>query len=131
MAHIPTIGKNMTRRKSSDIEHHLQAACVQWFRLQYPKLKHNLFAIPNGGRRDQVTGARLKLEGVLPGVADLILLKPNKQFHALLIEMKTRLGRQSEAQRQWQRLIEADGYRYVICRTTADFIRTVNEYLNA
>jgi hypothetical protein len=53
------------RRPSKDDEHRIQCSCVQWFRLAYHHYHHSLFAVPNGGRRDKVTGARLKAEGVL------------------------------------------------------------------
>lgn len=118
------------RKRPSDEEHRIQCACVQWFRYQYPDYRHNLFAIPNGGRRDKVTGAKMKAEGVLAGVADLILLKPNAKHGALLIEMKTRIGRQADTQRKWQSLIEKDGYKYVVCRSLDDFVRQVNAYLS-
>ena len=51
------------RGKPKNDEHRIQSACVRWFRLKYPKLKNVLFAVPNGGRRDAITGARLKEEG--------------------------------------------------------------------
>lgn len=35
-----------------------------------------LFAIPDGGRRDAVTGAHLKAEGVRAGVPDMFLAVP-------------------------------------------------------
>lgn len=111
-------------------EHRLQTSCVAWYRYRFPKMRHNLFAIPNGGRRDRLTGAKLKEEGVLAGVADLILLKSNRFYGALLIEMKTSKGRQSENQKQWQSLITKDGYKYVICRNIDDFQREVINYLN-
>lgn len=120
---------NTPRKRPADEEHQLQVACVQWFNLQHPQCRHNLFAVPNGGRRDKVTGAKLKAEGVKAGVADLILLKPNNRYHALLIEMKTRQGRQSQSQRDWQRDITRDGYKYVVCRSLQEFIETVNDYL--
>jgi hypothetical protein len=59
-------------------ESRLQRACVQWFRLQYPA--HTLFAIPNGGKRNAREAGILKAEGVLPGVADLFLMYPNKGY---------------------------------------------------
>jgi VRR-NUC domain protein len=117
------------RQRHSDQEHRLQCACVQWFRTQHPKFNHNLFAVPNGGRRDKVTGAKLKAEGVLAGVADLILLKSNADYGALLIEMKTGSGKQSEVQGRWQKAIEKDGYKYVLCRSLEDFMREINAYL--
>lgn len=118
-----------TRRKPRDDEHKLQAACVRWYRLQYPKMKHNLFSVPNGGKRDAVTGAKLKEEGALAGVADLILLKSNRFYGALLIEMKTKTGRQSDSQKEWQHKITADGYKYVVVRSLEDFQREIKDYL--
>ena len=39
-------------------------------------------------KSDTVTGGKLKAEGVTAGVSDLILLKSNRDYGALLIEMK-------------------------------------------
>lgn len=117
------------RRTLSDIEHRIQCSCVSWFRMQYPNMRHSLFAVPNGGRRDAVTGSKLKAEGVLAGVSDLILLQRTTKFGALLIELKTRTGRQSDIQRQWQHAVEQDGYKYVVCRSLEDFIKQVNDYI--
>lgn len=112
----------------NDIEHRLQCACVRWFNLQYPALRGRLFAVPNGGRRDAATGARLKEEGVVAGVADLILLKSNSRYGALLVEMKAGRGRQSPSQRQWQASVQ-DEYLYVVCRSLNEFITQVKGYL--
>lgn len=121
--------KSGSRKKPDDEEHRIQTAMVNWFRLQYPKMRHNLFAVPNGGRRDAVSGARLKAEGVLAGVADLILLKSNRFYGALLIETKTRTGKQRESQKEWEAKITADGYKYVIVRSLDDFMKEVKSYL--
>lgn len=118
-----------TRRKPRDLEHKLQSACVRWYRLQYPTMRHNLFAVPNGSKRDSITAVKLKEEGVLSGVADLILLKSNRFYGALLIEMKTREGRQSDLQKDWQQKITNDGYKYVVVRSLDDFAREVKQYL--
>lgn len=119
-----------TRRKPRDLEHKLQSACVRWYRLQYPKMKHNLFSVPNGGKRDAATAAKLKDEGALAGVSDLILLKSNRFYGALLIEMKTPEGYQSESQKDWQQKITNDGYKYVVVRSFEDFQREVRQYLS-
>lgn len=121
-------GKNI-RKKPKDEEHKLQVAMVKWFRMQYPSMRHNLFAVPNGGRRDAATGAKLKDEGVLAGVADLILLKSNRFYGALLIETKTPKGSQSHSQKEWEAKITADGYKYVVVRSLEEFIEVVNSYL--
>jgi hypothetical protein len=119
------------RKHPHEEEHRIQCACVRWFSLQYPKLHGRLFAVPNGGRRDATTAAKLKAEGVVAGVADLILLKRNQEYGALLIEMKTQKGRQRDSQKAWQNIVCAEGeYKYVVCRSFDDFKREVDEYLN-
>ena len=123
--------KGRVRKRPSEVEHRIQQACVRWFNLQYPHLRGRLFAVPNGGRRDVVTGAKLKAEGVVAGVADLILLVTNKAFGALLIEMKKPGGIQSAAQRQWQEIVTTNGeYKYVICRSIYDFMREIRDFWN-
>ena len=117
-------------RKPAHEEHDIQAACVHWFDLTHPNMRLNLFAVPNGGRRDKVTGARLKAEGVRAGVSDLILLKQRHGYGALLIEMKTPKGVLSQLQRVWRNHITKDGYKHVVCRSVQDFISEINDYLN-
>ena len=73
----------------------------------------------------------LKAEGVTPGVADLILLVPRGGHNALCLEMKTPTGRQSPAQKEWQRVAQTfSDVRYEICRSFNGFQDIVNEYLN-
>lgn len=128
---LANAGVEKMRKHPSDEEHRLQVACVRWFRMQYPDLAHALFAVPNGGRRDATTGAKLKAEGALAGVSDLILLKSNAKYGALLIEMKTTKGRQSDSQKEWEKEITKSGeYRYVVCRTFEEFMSEVSGYLS-
>lgn len=125
-------------RHARDEEHRLQTACVRWFRLAYPEWAQLLFAVPNGGRRDAVTGARLKAEGVVPGVSDLLLLVPAHHiehdgfiglWHGFCIEMKTLKGRQTENQKDWQKAVEAAGYRYEVVRTVDEFMADIDFYM--
>lgn len=119
-----------TKNKPRNEEHRIQCECVKWFRLQYPKDALMLYAIPNGGRRDAITGSILKDEGVTKGVADLNLDIPNIHYHGLRIEMKTRKGTQSEAQKEFQRQVEARGYKYILCRSFDEFRREVGIYMS-
>lgn len=124
----PYIAKQ--RSKPRHEEHNLQVACVNWFRYQYPIVGKMLIAVGNGGKRDAITGAMLKAEGVLAGVSDLILLIPNNRYHGLLIEMKTKTGRQSAAQKEWQQDIEnLNYYKYVVVRSLEEFMNVINDYL--
>lgn len=108
-------------------ESNIQCTCVRWFRYQYPRLV--LFAIPNGGNRSAVTGAIMKREGVLAGVADLFLAYPSGDKHGLWIEMKTGKGRQSESQKVFQAEMERNDYGYVVCRSLDEFIDEVEKYI--
>lgn len=110
-------------------ESNLQIHCVELFRWLHPNLAQLLFSVPNGGRRDKVTGAILKREGATPGVSDLILFVANSKYHGLCIEMKTPTGRQSPSQKEWQRQVEAQGYKYIVVRTIEGFQHDVEAYL--
>lgn len=112
-------------------ESRIQRNCVNWFRFRYHKYTALLFAVPNGGARDRITGARLKAEGVLPGVADLLLFLPRGGYHALCIEMKTEQGRQAATQYDWEKAVTKQGYKYIICRSLDDFMRQVTDYINS
>lgn len=121
--------KEKKRKRPDDEEHRIQSACVKWFKHQYPELNRILFAVPNGGKRDRVTGGKLKEEGAVAGTADLILLKGNRFYGSLCIEMKTPDGEQRPSQKVWQKEAEAAGNKYVICRSLDDFMREVTNYL--
>lgn len=112
-------------------EHRIQCAIVKWFYYAYPAYRGGcLFAVPNGGHRNIQTARNLKAEGVTSGVSDLLLLVPKREYHGLCIEVKTPVGRQSDNQENWQRIIEAQGYRYEIVRSLDEFAELVRWYLN-
>ena len=112
-------------------EHRIQCAIVKWFYYAYPAYRGGcLFAVPNGGHRNIQTARALKAEGVTSGVSDLLLLVPKREYHGLCVEVKTPVGRQSDNQKNWQRIIEAQGYRYEIVRSLDEFAELVRWYLN-
>lgn len=114
------------------ISHHeskLQIQCVTWFKTQYPHLAPLMFAVPNGGSRDKREAAIMKAEGITAGVSDLILNVPAIRYSQLAVEMKDEKGKQSEAQKRYQRYAEAAGVKYIICRSFDDFKEQVSDYL--
>ena len=129
------------RHKESD----LQIRCVRWFRVTYPAFARLLEHPRNEGNdssaRDRRRSTIAKKEGVMAGVADLILHLPaefrSKEgditnvtvFTALAIEMKTKTGRQSPGQKLWQRYFEAAGGKYVIVRSFEEFEHEVAPYM--
>lgn len=110
-------------------ESKLQKHCVMYFRLAYPQFAGVFFAVPNGGSRNAIEAQRLKNEGVLAGVSDLLLLVPNGQYSCLAIEMKTDKGRQSERQKEFEAALTSNGGKYVVCRSFDDFKNEISNYL--
>lgn len=110
-------------------EDKLQSECVRWFRYQYHDLKKVLFAVPNGGSRNDIEAHKLKMTGVVAGVSDLILLTPRHGFGALCIEIKVGNGKQSTSQQEWELEAISAGNQYVICRSIDEFMNEVNQYL--
>lgn len=112
-------------------EDNLQIACVKWFNLQFPGIAKLLHHSPNGGRRNAREAARFKTMGTRAGFPDLILLLPSADghFRLLAIELKTKTGRQSEHQKEYEQLIQEHGGKYVVIRSVEGFIDLINEYL--
>ena len=110
-----------------DIEHRLQCGCVKWLRLQHPDLL--CFAIPNGGARNAVTGARLKAEGVVAGIPDLMIAEPRGYWAGLFIEMKTEKGVLRAEQKQMMQTLIKKGYYFAVCRSFDEFRQIVTDYL--
>ena len=108
------------------IESQIQRACKKWFDYQYGQFAPLLFAVPNGGK---VEAAIMKAEGMTAGVADMILLIPKKGYASLCIEFKTEKGRQTQNQKDWQRVAEMHGNKYVIVRSFDEFVKAITAYL--
>ena len=117
------------RKHQGHAEDDLQMQCVTWFRLQFPKYARLLHHSPNGGRRNAREGARFKKMGVQPGFPDLVLLIASQDCHALFIELKSATGRQEDSQKEYQALVEAQGYRYALVRSFDEFKKLIENYM--
>jgi len=80
---------------------------------KFPETRKLLWSVPNGGNRNALEAKRLKAEGLTPGVSDLIFMWKAKTY---CIEMKLEHGGvQSKAQKEWQAIVEAQGFDYFLC----------------
>lgn len=105
-------------------EAQLQRSVIQWMQFTlHPNVIY--FAVPNGEHRNIVTAARLKGQGVMRGVADLILMYRGR---ALCLEMKAPDGRQSEPQRVFEAKCAYQGIAYEICCSLDDVIEAVKKH---
>ena len=80
---------------------------------------------------------------MVKGAADLVLFIPNKYFHGLCLETKVELfdystGKekktktyQSPEQKEWQALVESQGYRYEVYRNIDEFRKIILEYIDS
>lgn len=109
--------------KIRHLEDDLQRAVWTWFQMYAPDCI--AFAVPNGGRRNVREAARLKAMGVLPGVADFILLWEGGSG---AIELKVEGGRQRPAQKVFQHRCEARSIPYRICRSLEDVEAACKEW---
>ena len=110
------------------LEDQLQENCVKWFDLQHPL--YILHHSPNGGRRTKFEGALFKRLGCRAGFPDLILLFGNDDYNGLLIELKTDKGVQSQSQKACEKKVKLTKYKYIICRSLAEFITEITNYIN-
>lgn len=106
-------------------EHDIQCACVAWFRLCYRRRGYLIASIVNEGARSPRMGAWYKDAGLLPGFADLVVVLDRGAV--VWVELKTAKGRQSPAQRSFQRAVELLGHTYLLCRGFDEFRAAVSK----
>ena len=72
----------------------------------------------------------MKRQGVKAGVADVILQVPKKGFASLCLEFKTKTGKQSLEQKEYQRQVEMAGSKYVVVRSVEEGLTEMKKYLD-
>jgi len=100
------------------LEDNLQQSVVKYFRLMFPAC--TIFAVPNGGNRNAREGARLKKQGVLAGVSDLVLVFPNR---IIFVELKIGKNKQQATQKQFQSNVQMMGHEYYLIYSIDEFIK--------
>ena len=126
--------KRQRAKRSSDgpSEHQEQSAVVSWWALAhrtYGLPEFSLFAVPNGGARDAITGARLKREGVRRGVFDLVLAAGRGGFHALFLEMKVGDNKPTFEQESFLQYLTSAGFKASVHWTSGSAIEEIKSYL--
>jgi len=119
------------RSEVCDMESDEQKALFAWAALnrgKHPELEL-MFHIPNGGKRDAVTGANLKAQGVKAGVPDICLPVPRGAFHGLYIEMKYGKNKLTADQKWWLVALSQQGYATAVCYTWESAKTVILSYL--
>jgi DNA mismatch repair ATPase MutS len=133
----------LARSGTEDAE---QSALFCWLALQRVPAMRLAFAIPNGGKRDKITAAKLKATGVKAGVPDIMLPVAMGDFHGLFIELKRQAsfktgkrgaliidraaGTASDAQDGWLDDLRGQGYRVAVCEGWLSAAREITDYLD-
>ena len=113
-------------------EHDTQAAFIQYVRLRemdMPEIKW-LHAIPNGGARNAVTGARMKEEGVRKGIWDICFPFASGGYHGLYIEFKNGKNKLTPEQVEFGEFVRKQGYKTGVAYTVDEAIEILQEYID-
>jgi VRR-NUC domain-containing protein len=116
----------MTRRKTPEAD--AQRAIVQALRFVLPRgsiVHHSVNEITAGDRRAKVRQAILVGMGVHPGFADLIVLS---QGRVLFLEVKSKTGRLSPAQKDFRDAVQAQGFAWALVRSVDDALAALADY---
>ena len=101
--------RNYIKRPRQHGESDFQKAVVRFLRNQ----NIYCFSVPNAGKVPLTVGRYLKAEGSLAGVSDIIILLPRRAVF-VVFKNPDGTGRQSDAQKDFQRNVEALGFEYLL-----------------
>ena len=124
----------MIRQQST--EHDEQSAFVSRVLWEFGNdptfLRPLFFAVPNGsvlGGNRWALAAKLKQEGLTPGVADILYLQPRGQYNCLAIEMKSAKGQPTPEQMEFIKTVHAAGGYSCICHSADEAIMNFEIYM--
>lgn len=89
-----------------------------------------MFHVPNGGKRDKLTAAKLKAEGVKAGIPDIELPVGRGGYLGLFVEMKVGNNKTSAYQDKWIDNLKKQGYKTAICYGWEEASKVIEEYLS-
>ena len=123
----------------------LQSQCVAWFKAQFPNII--IFAIPNAAKRSFRLAAKMKREGMVSGIPDLMIAKQKYKtvsegkigeikvfrgitYAGLFIEMKrTPKDKTTDNQNHYLQKLQEAGYKTAVCHSFEEFQKVTKEYL--
>lgn len=113
-------------------EHQLQKAYFEWVRLKAVKdWRYRLiFAVPNAARRSYALAARMKAEGLLPGVPDVCVPLKARDGGVLFLEFKTGKGKLSADQVQVIEYLRKAGNSVSVVRSLKDAKAITTGWIN-
>jgi len=114
--------KDVVRKARKQDEFRLQCAVADLLAKYEGRLVY--FHVPNGERRNAITGARLKRMGAKRGVSDFVVLGNNRvEFW----ELKAAKGQLSKEQKAFSRAVASHGFTVHVIRSLDDAKERIQE----
>jgi hypothetical protein len=120
------------RAKAVDREGLEQAALMTELRIRHPDIADLMYHVPNGGHRHKAVAAKLKQQGVVAGIPDLVLTMARGGYFGLYIEFKATPPNDaaiSASQHERIRKLNDQGYLAAVCRGHFDAMEQIRAYL--
>ena len=109
-------------------EYDEQVAVANYLRIKYPEV--NFTISPEGMKLPIGVAMKMKRQGYKRGTPDLLILKPNKRYHGLFIEMKReKNGVVSDSQKEFINNLLRDGYYAVVCNGCYEAYKEIDNYM--
>lgn len=102
-------------------ESKIQQEIVIWYRNNNLNNNNIIFSVPNEGKSAKEQMFK-KATGLMSGVSDLICINNGE---VLFVECKDFKGKQSEKQKDFQKTIELQGFKYHLVRSLEEFQKII------
>lgn len=102
-------------------ESKIQQEIVIWYRNNNLNNNNIIFSVPNEGKSAKEQMFK-KATGLMSGVSDLICINNGE---VIFIECKDFKGKQSEKQKDFQKTIELQGFKYHLVRSLEEFQKII------
>lgn len=88
-----------------------------------------VYKIPNEGKRTKSYAAKMKAEGLEPGVPDVFCAIMRLRYGGLYFEFKSEKGKLSKEQEKWIRKLRESGYLVFIVKTAKEAMTILRNYI--
>lgn len=106
--------KTKTRKPRKNEESQICQALYRWFFYQHRKALDSYLRF-EVRQTSKIQQAILKSEGNKPGTSDILISAPRHGFSGLWLEVKTKTGRLSDFQIEFQKARERENYFCAVC----------------
>lgn len=115
----------LTEARPTLTEAQIQSSCVIWLWNTHPQTRGLFFSVTNNSEHIARAMQR-KAVGLISGVSDCLFIWRGSIY---CFEFKTEIGRQSQAQIEWQTKVNQQGINYYLVRSLEQFKKQMEEIL--